>query len=265
LGWIEKKDFATLVCIVAINEHKMAPSGTKQRRGKKEATGASNSTPLTDQLDQARAAIYQSKQQTSRLHKQWRTYLLRLSYLLILISMHQRQGPSAACIRDIKTFNAIAPSDKQISGANVLLLLFSDTFPYICAVVISACLSFFLILETPGSFSDSRYVVANAFLPVMIGSHFVNKDRTSCLATEQSAMIQPEPLSRSLPVVAVFHIIVTLCCWFISYQEQQQAQNIRMVESLQRDLDEAKKSRATGSKSKSSGIRDSSKEVKKKK
>jgi hypothetical protein len=156
--------------------------------------------------------------------------------------MHQMQGPSGACIKDIKAFNALTSDDQQtISGTAAFLLVVSDCFPYICAIVISASLSFFLIQEKPGSFSDPRYVMANALLPLMIGSHFVYKDKESCLTDDQSATIQTETRTRSLPVVAVFHVVVTVCYWFIDYQTQQQARNIRMVEGLQSDLDEAKK------------------------
>ena len=235
------------------NINNMSSTEAKKRRGKKEATtGPSTAAPppLEDQLQRARAAVEHSERQMALLHKQWRTYLLRLSYLLILISMHQMQGPTGACLKDIKGYNAAVGEDAPISGGRAFVLVVGDSFSYVCAVAISACLSFFLLLEQPGTFSDPRYVLANALLPAMIGFHFYQKDQASCLNDTQLASIETvEPRTRSLPVVAVFHVIVTICYWFIDYQQQQQTRNIRMVENLQRDLDQARKKGETKKKS----------------
>lgn len=222
-------------------------SGAMQRRGKKDSHENENnnnesSSPLETQLAQAQAAVARAEQQTQLLHQQWRTYLLRFSYLLILVSMHQMQGPTSACVKDIKALNAASAQEEQISGARAFVLAVSDSFPYILAITMSAFLSLFLSLKEPGNFSDPRYLLANALLPPLIGMHFLYKDEPSCLHDEALlARIDPEPRTRSLPVVVVYHVIVTVCCWFMDNQRQQQARNIRMVQDLQRDLTRAKK------------------------
>lgn len=236
-----------LVGIITMASNKSAE--TKQRRGKKDGNEDAKENPIDDQLARARAAVEQSEQQMSALHKQWRTYLLRLSYLLILIGMHQMQEPTGACLRDVKAFNARVGDDheqERISGFQVFLLVISDALPYILAIIMAAALSFFLILEEPGTFSHPRYLFANGCLPPLVGIHFMRKDKLSCLEDEQLVGFDPEPRSRSLPVVVIFHVIVTLCYWFMDSQRQKQARNVRMVQDLYRDLDQARKNGPDG-------------------
>eukprot|EP00977_Amphora_coffeiformis_P026935 scaffold31792_cov168-Amphora_coffeaeformis.AAC.11 len=218
-------------------------AGTKQRRGKKDSNDDDASSPaaIDEQLARALATVEQSERQTNALHRQWRTYLLRLSYLLIVISMHQMQEPTGACVRDVKAFNAIADEEQKISGYQAFWLVVMDALPYILAIVMAAALAFFLVMEEPGNFSHPRYLLANACLPPMVGIHFMRKNKLSCLEDEQLVEFEPQPRSRTLPVVVIFHVIVTLCCWFIDWQRNQQARNVQMVHDLYRDVDQARK------------------------
>lgn len=238
---------------------------TKQRRGKKETDADDgpdaddSSVPLEDQIARARAAILRAEAQAQELHKQWRTYLLRLSYLLVIISMHQMQQPARACIDDVKAFNQVVvvgeQEEERISGARVFVLVLGDAMPYVFAIAISASLAFFLILEEPGTFSDRRYMFANALLPPMVVMFFRNKDNPSCLNEDQLVKvdIDESDRSRSLPVVVVFHLIVTICYWFMDHQRQQQAKNLKMMEDLKRDLADARKGGSTKAAASSSG------------
>ena len=231
-------------------------AGAKQRRGKKE-TKEESKTALDDQLARAIAAVQHSEQQTNALHKQWRTYLLRLSYLLVLVSMHQMQDPTGACLKDIKSFNSLTASEEQISGSQAFVLVIADVLPYILAVVMSAALSFFLILEEPANFSHPRYLFANALLPPMVGIHFMYKNKVSCLNDEQLETIEPQPRTRGIPVIVIFHVIVTVCYWFMSNQRQQQARNLSTVHDLQRDLNRARQGATTSTKTSGSGTKKS--------
>ena len=123
---------------------KSSTAGAKQRRGKKDSKeDESSASPLEAQLARAQATVARSEEQTRLLHQQWRTYLLRFSYLLILVSMHQMQGPSGACVKDIKALNAASAEEEQISGAYAFVLVVSDSFPYVLAIIIAALLSCF--------------------------------------------------------------------------------------------------------------------------
>ena len=230
-------------------------AGTKQRRGKKEGNDDDDASPaaIDEQLARAMATVEQSERQTDALHSQWRTYLLRLSYLLIVISMHQMQEPTGACLKDVKAFNARADDEQRISGFQAFVLVAIDALPYILAMVMAAALSFFLVMEKPGNFSHPRYLLANACLPPLVGMHFMRKDKLSCLEDEQLTGFDPEPRSRSLPVAVVFHVIVTVCCWFMDSQRRHQETNVRMVQDLYRDLDQARKGGTAGSGTAGSG------------
>jgi hypothetical protein len=218
-------------------------AGAKQRRGKKESTTTGDSTTnptIEAQIAQAQAAVEKSEAQTSALHQQWRTYLLRLSFLLILLAMHQMQGPTAACVKDIKTYNAMLAAEEKLSGGQTTLLVLTDALPYLLGIVMAGSLAFFLILEEPGDFSNPRYLLANACMPPLLGLHFMRKDTASCLADELLAGFVPEMRERTLPVVVIFHVVVTACYWFMDSQRQHQARNMQMVADLQKDLTQAK-------------------------
>lgn len=57
---------------------------------------------LEEHLIRAQSAVEQSQVSTLVLHQQWRTQLLRMSYLVMVVTLHIAQTPSSACIKDIK-------------------------------------------------------------------------------------------------------------------------------------------------------------------
>lgn len=57
---------------------------------------------LEEEISRAEAAIERNHAAIVELHQQWRTQLLRMSYLVIVVTLHIAQGPSSACIKDIK-------------------------------------------------------------------------------------------------------------------------------------------------------------------
>jgi hypothetical protein len=65
-------------------------------------TNSSTDISLTEQLDRAQAAVDSSHMHALTLHSQWRSHLLRLSYIVIIATFHQMQTPSSACIKEIK-------------------------------------------------------------------------------------------------------------------------------------------------------------------
>ena len=76
------------------------------RRGKHEKETAKPASSTTssaeEQIQRAQKAVEQSRVSAATLHSQWRQHLTRLSYMVILITIHQLQAPATYCLYDIK-------------------------------------------------------------------------------------------------------------------------------------------------------------------
>jgi len=213
-------------------------SDTQQRRGKKEQ--AEKKLSVKDQLDGAAAALMKNRAAMIVLHAQWRLALLRLSYLLIIMTFYQASGPSRACLKDVKNVNEYLSEDDRISGAKAALLVVSDSMVPLASVAMAGALAFFLNLkDPPADFSHRYYMIANACIPVILALHF-NRQSFGC-ADEflAKAKMEPEERTRGFPVVLVLHVIVTLCCSFMNMQMNQQEKNEKLVAKLRKDLEEA--------------------------
>lgn len=78
-------------------------AGNKQRRGKGEkAAPKTDEETVEAQISKAREAVQKARVQVATLHTQWRLHLLRLSYMVILITLHQLQAPMVNCLKDVK-------------------------------------------------------------------------------------------------------------------------------------------------------------------
>jgi tRNA (Thr-GGU) A37 N-methylase len=58
--------------------------------------------PLSDQLERAMMSVERNQRAALTLHFQWRTHLLRMSYVIMIITFHQAQAPTTSCIKEIK-------------------------------------------------------------------------------------------------------------------------------------------------------------------
>lgn len=80
----------------------------KQRRGKKQQAASAaegsdtDSNTIDAQIGKARESVQKARAQAATLHSQWLLHLLRLSYMVILVTMHQWQTPLGNCIKDVK-------------------------------------------------------------------------------------------------------------------------------------------------------------------
>ena len=75
---------------------------TSQRKKTDKTTHDDSDAALTEQLSRAQAAVERNFVATQTLHRQWKTQLLRMSYLVMVVTLHMAQSPSSACIKDIK-------------------------------------------------------------------------------------------------------------------------------------------------------------------
>lgn len=153
----------------------MAPKAT-QRRGKKTqpaATGSSggkgeglgnggnttatttttasngNNNSMDIQLQAAQQKVIHNQANTSALHSQWKSHLCRLSYLVILLSLHQWHKPMSKCLYDVKTYNkSITPLDDQehltITYLQAIWFMCQDTVCELLSICMAILLSIFL-------------------------------------------------------------------------------------------------------------------------
>ena len=96
-------------------------AGTKNRKKSSGSTTTDNNNnannsdekELNTQLDRALAAVMKNQYTVSELHKQWRLHILRLSYLVIVLTFHQCQLPIPNCIKQIKVSRLL---NEMVSG-----------------------------------------------------------------------------------------------------------------------------------------------------
>ena len=72
---------------------------------KKSTTTPSNKlkdAELTEQLNRAYTHVLKNQVQVQELHRAWRSSLVKLSYIVVAITVHQARGPMHSCIQDIK-------------------------------------------------------------------------------------------------------------------------------------------------------------------
>ena len=223
------------------------------RRGKK---GVHHDS-VQDQLDYAAASLEQNAIQMARLHGQWRTYLMMISYLVVLLSFHQFHALSSACLIDIKAVNRSALSDDlRIPGTKAIVLVLYDAAAIVLGTVMAAALCQWLRQLTwrqKGSdFKNPYYMVAHACVVPTLGIIYYQTKtvpRTTCLqglddglnnvlvsGVELPSATDP-PGSASWPLALVFHVIVTMSIWFMNRQQTLHRNNEKAVHDL---LDELK-------------------------
>jgi hypothetical protein len=255
-------------------------SSQPPHRGKTESSSSSSSstntnktktknevaTAMQDQLNRSRNQLHQNKVSTLVLHRQWKSHLLNLSYLLIVISFMQLKGPSSTCLQDIKAYNNNKnqqQEENQIGGGSLVLISGLEAMQIVCmdsivpaiAIIMAAALSFFLIqaasvtIYTNSQFSNPRYIFACLCIPILlISSHVVQSkgDKEGCiddlllqagiLPSEQEIRQRP---SRGFPVVLVFHVIVTMCFGFMESQMKLHERGIIQVDNLLQELQDS--------------------------
>jgi hypothetical protein len=251
-------------------------STNKKNKTNEDAT----TTRMQDQLNRARAQVYENKLSTQVLHMQWKRHLLNLSYLLIVLSFMQLKGPAVTCLQDIKAYNNHNIQQQQqqqddsqdsglvvvISGLDAMKILFMDSIVPTLAIITAASLSFFLIqTATSGTIINSSsspfyhpsYMIACACIPVLLLlSHVVpltkKDDKEGCIddlllqvAIIPSELEMQQRPSRGFPVVFVFHVILTVCVAFMESQMKLHDRRIVQVDNLIHEL-HADSSSSTG-------------------
>ena len=84
------------------NRKKSSGGSSTNNNNNDSSTGTGDEMELNTQLDRALAAVVKNQYTVIELHKQWKLHLLRLSYLVIILTFHQCQLPITNCIKQIK-------------------------------------------------------------------------------------------------------------------------------------------------------------------
>lgn len=71
----------------------------KQKDTKKEVE---EKIDLNEQLDRAQAAVEENHRTALKLHSQWRSHMLRMSYIVMIVTLQQAHIPSTSCIKEVK-------------------------------------------------------------------------------------------------------------------------------------------------------------------
>jgi len=251
-------------------------AASKERRGKTAAAAPAtkkSSSSLSTQLDRATETLHQNAAQIARLHGQWRSYLTLLSYLVVLLSFHQFQSISSACLYDIKAWNqhheSAAAAHEQpnandpriVSGAQAVTLVLRDAAAVVLGIVMASLLCAWLQKaagEQTADLTHPLYRTAQSCVLPVLGIFYYqtfHKQTNTCLEDlllrddddEQPTLPQGLELpsatnkknAAGFPVVLVFHAIVTACVWFMNKQRTTLLQSEAAVQELRDELQQA--------------------------
>lgn len=213
--------------------------GWTMAASKPKTTTQTSDDELKEHIRRAEAAVQKNKFTSEYLQATWRRQLLNMSYMLILISLHQTQGLVGSCLKDIKAWNE---QDVKIGGMEAIAIVLHDAAEYLLSVVLSVALTIFLMpLQAPNRFSATSYVFANACIPAILSIYLQRKTR-GCIEDKLAEMnLEPHPRRLDLPVVLIFHVIATASYYFMNAQSKQHEKNLLAVEKLKKDLVQTKK------------------------
>ena len=194
----------------------------------------------------------------------WRSTLHKMSYLVALLALHQTNGTVGQCVRDAKGVNDAAAAP-LISGTEMIGLVLADALPAILGVVVSGLLVKFLSLSAdertgrPADFGSPWFYVGAGMVPMIISLHFQTLSSgvdgssaiASCVSTHEVAAQYFDPgteadiaarQQKQLPVVIVYHVVVTVSYWLMKKGREQCERNTELIRSLNgqiRDIKDA--------------------------
>jgi hypothetical protein len=237
-------------------------------------TATSTKPSLADQLDRAEVAVLKARDATAQLHVWWRQHLFRLSLLVLLLCLHQTQKPSAECIKNIKVcmeyssqkllhkftlsqcvtvlilcLQAANKDISQYSGFDAVYYILNDSVVEIMGLVMMSSLAYFLYDETkPAKFNEPTYMISTMLVPMQLATYF-QQPLVGCAHVMEGA----EAVDRAFPVSMIYHMIVTLSCFFMNYQMAHRNKAIKAVVTMRKNLAEAERQADASSDTKKKG------------
>jgi hypothetical protein len=201
---------------------------------------------LNDQLQKAMQKVVSNKAATETLHEQWRSYLLHIALMVIVMSFVQVQTPISTCLKEIKAVN------RQTNGATTVIswkeavgFVFQDTMCEWIGICLAASLAYFLLSKRPHDDTGVKwsaampYVISSALIPIQLSTYFQTKELAGgCLRDGSSS--NEEGRAPNFPVAVIFHVICTAAYFFMKYGIDKCMDNIEMVNDLMQKLEQAK-------------------------
>lgn len=255
----------------------------KKKDNKKVSNNAESFKNLETTLAQAQAAIQSSQEGIARLHFQWRSHLQRLGYLMIFITLYQIYVPAKSCYTEMTIWNHHHHHQRQLGGEltemQIVLIVLSDSIVCILALMVALLLVSFMHSSQNRTLSNPMYLLSSSFVPVILALWYLqnqlqqqqqqeavtNEAVPNCLATnflfrsdhtmlssfhstiqqegEENGMKRKRKILRDLPVVLVFHVLVSICYFFMSHQRAKQTRNLEAIVKLRDELQASKKKR----------------------
>ena len=264
---------------------------TQRKKGDKNLSEENKLQILEEQINKAIQSVELTKYRTEELQAQWRDHLLRMSYLVVILAMHQCSKPVSECIQELKLAQPFYEQSISIASSNTsswsmtgISVILSDCMIELMNVFIAIALFKFLTLRKPhGTFSNTSYCVSSSIIIACLGLFFNDYQRRQkhqegegeggsmtysmgCVAhlsswtgdesiTQQYLHLDEQVIERTerqFPVSCIFHIIVTGCYFFMKMGMDQCQANVKAMEKVYLELMESKKN-GTGKTSTSSG------------
>ena len=240
---------------------------------------------LEEEINKAVQTVQIAKHRTQELQNQWRDHLQRMSYLVVLLAMHQCSKPVSECIQELKVvqpfLDATTAATISLSWPMMsIIIIFSDCIVEFMNVCIAIALFRFVSLKNPhGTFVNRSYCISSSIIVVCLGLFFHNFKRRkmmmmqgeeeeefqqydTCVAYlsswtgEESILDQYNHLDntatiierteRQFPVSCIFHIIVTGCYFFMKMGMDHCDANIKAMERVYQELKDDKKNTGGG-------------------
>lgn len=243
---------------MAGKKHKKAgdSSSTATSTQPKTATVKEERISLGESLERALNALEASQQHMLSLHRSWRSQLLRMIVLVLVLVLKQASIPSSDCIVRVNEWNERITNDSvgstDIDENNISPLFIghweagkyciADSLMEISGVL--CCLSLIWLLCQPLTGDDFTCLPFRSsifFVPLIVGSYY-QKPIVNCLGdlASNNGGIENEGADpgkpRTFPVVLIMLLVCFGSLYAMQYQQKQQTENIQKVEKLREDL-----------------------------
>jgi len=200
-------------------------TGTRQKKEKEDSA-------LDEEIDRAMKSVTITKFRTDQLHENWRKHLFKMSVGVLFLAMHQYSQPIRECTIDMKSIR----SEIEVEPLTAAKLLLSNGLVELVNLIIAILLCIFASRKEAGDFSTSTYLSAAGLIPFCAGLFF-NTERCGCVVDSDGIVIQNVDSSkRQFPVAIIYHVILTLCYWFMKMGMDSCDTNLAAVTRLQQKL-----------------------------
>ena len=136
----------------------------------------------------------------------------------------------------------------QYRGWDAAWLVINDSVVEIMGLIMVGLLAHVLSLKNDerSIFVHPSYVLATLLVPFQLATFFANKTMGCAHILGDVS----EPLQRTFPVSIIFHVIVSVCCYFMIYQMKYRNKDIEFVKEMKMQLREAEATKKSTSNNK---------------